>query len=218
MSEFEKETLVNCFRKNDGPKARNTDKFRSKHAHYYEEAFSHLKTEVTSLLEIGINRGGSIKAWRDFFVNATIYGIDIRRVPVERCEGEERIFSHQIDIGDINVLTKWAEDKEFDIVIDDGSHYNIHQIIAFEVLWPRINPGGYFVIEDTRVSWDLDRIKPGYPILEDYINKLIKPITRSTGDILQMTIRPNMVVFRKKRIKEPTIEDPTLWGPIRPPE
>lgn len=198
--------LVWCFRKNDGPHATHTDKFRSRHAHYYEEAFSHLKDEVTSLLEIGINRGGSIRAWRDFFTKATIHALDIREIAVQRVKDEERVEAAVMDIGQREKLEQWAESKQFDIVIDDGSHCNDHQIIAFEVLWPLVKPGGYFVIEDTKVAWNTVRINPKFPPLGTYISDLVKPVTINSTDILQMTIRPNMVVFRKKRVDEPTIE------------
>lgn len=217
MREFEIGTLLWAFRKNDGPHATHTDKFRSRHAHYYEEAFSHLKDEVTSLLEIGINKGGSIRAWRDFFTKATIHALDIREIAVQRVKDEERVEAQLVNTSNRDELVKWAEGKTFDIVIDDGSHCNNDQINAFEVLWPLVKPGGYFVIEDTKVAWNAVRINPGYAPLGTYINDLVRPVTINSTDILEMTIRPNMVVFRKKRVDEPTIEkdvyEPDEEGP-----
>jgi hypothetical protein len=205
------ETLIDLFEKH----LRSTDKFSGRHAHYYDEAFSHLRYELTSLLEIGINRGGSIKVWNDFFVNAEIYGIDSRYTCIRRLEeeGEKRIHAVRMDIGDKEKLAEWAVGKEFDIVIDDASHNNNHQIIAFETLWPHIKSGGYYVIEDTFVSWNDKHINPDYPILGEYLADLIKPISIRNDDILSMTIRPNMVVFRKCRVNEPTAESKlNLWA------
>lgn len=206
-------SLLWCFRNNVSTNSNRTDKYRSRFAHYYDEIFGHLQNDVTSLLEIGINRGGSICAWRDFFVNATIYGIDIRGSAVRRMEGEERVSCHKIDVEDVNKLNAWATGKTFDIVIDDGSHRNDHQIIAFENLWPLVKPGGYFVIEDTKVAWNSNRINPNWPLLEDYLVKLYKPITRNELQIHEMIVRPNMTYFRKKRIDEFTVET-TEYAPI----
>lgn len=207
------ETLMELFTKYSVN--RGTDKVVSRHAHYYAETFSYLKDELTSLLEIGVNKGGSIRAWKDFFVNAEIYGIDSRYSAIRRLgeEEEPRIHAVRINVEDKEKLAAWAAGKEFDIVVDDGSHNNHHQIIAFETLWPCIKPGGYYVIEDTYVSWNENHIHPDYPILEDYLTKLIKPITVIKNDILSMLIRPNMVVFRKHRVNEQTIE-PRLNGMI----
>ena len=48
----------------------------------YQELLYSKKETATNVLEIGIGNfkeknGGSIKLWRDFFTNATIYGLDI---------------------------------------------------------------------------------------------------------------------------------------------
>ena len=37
-----------------------------------------------------------------------------------------------------------------DIVIDDGSHKVIDQVTTFNILYPRLNPNGIYIIEDIR--------------------------------------------------------------------
>ena len=55
-----------------------TDK-NTTHSHLplYESLFKNKKETAQNILEIGIQNGGSIKLWRDYFINATIYGLDI---------------------------------------------------------------------------------------------------------------------------------------------
>jgi hypothetical protein len=36
----------------------------------------------------------------------------------------------------------------FDLVVDDGSHVRSHIIASFEALFPAVNPGGLYTIED----------------------------------------------------------------------
>ena len=43
----------------------------------YGSLFKDKKETTQNILEIGIQNGGSIKLWRDYFINATIYGLDI---------------------------------------------------------------------------------------------------------------------------------------------
>ena len=36
----------------------------------------------------------------------------------------------------------------FDVIIDDGLHYDETQMTTLENLWSRVRPGGYYIIED----------------------------------------------------------------------
>ena len=40
-----------------------------------------------------------------------------------------------------NILSKF---HKLDIIIDDGSHLNKHQVKSFELLFPYLNKGGYY--------------------------------------------------------------------------
>lgn len=42
--------------------------------------------------------------------------------------------------------------KQFDIIIDDGSHHVDHQLISFATLFPRLAPNGIYIIEDLQTS------------------------------------------------------------------
>ena len=49
------------------------------HEYYepYEENFEHLRDKEINLLEIGIRDGNSLRAWKEYFPNSNIYGMDI---------------------------------------------------------------------------------------------------------------------------------------------
>ncbi len=42
---------------------------------------------------------------------------------------------------------------DFDIIVDDGSHINKHVITTFNILFPLLNHGGLYVIEDTQTLY-----------------------------------------------------------------
>lgn len=58
---------------------------------------------------------------------------------------------------DVTVPFPWPDKDDlpsgFDIIIDDGSHLNADIIAAFKNLWPVLNPGGFYCVEDCHSSY-----------------------------------------------------------------
>lgn len=198
-------TLLQLFRQNSAGKA--TDKFRTGHAHTYAELFEFLdEKKYRSVLEIGIGRGGSIRTWRDFFVNAAVYGIDNANKHVRHVneDGGSRVFGVHLDIDNKEALESFASDKTFDLIIDDGSKINKHQIIAFESLWNKVVPGGYYILEDTAKSYDERYIDLAYPLINDYFTSKLRDVTSRSdsnldkSDIHYIMFREDMMVIKKK--------------------
>ena len=136
---------------------KNTGGFRvHKWDHYfsiYEKYFSKFKNKDIRVLEIGVSGGGSLQMWKNYFgSNSVIVGIDIDT----RCYqyADENIFIEMIDQNnksDIdNIIEKYGN---FDLIIDDGSHINGHVINSFNWLFPILNDGGLYLIEDTHTSY-----------------------------------------------------------------
>lgn len=127
------------------------------YADAYEEYFSKIRNENIKLLEIGIGGedkepgGNSLRMWRDYFPNATIYGIDI--YPKQHLDGD-RIKTIICDQGDQKKLTTIANQYgPFDVIIDDGCHMAGHVLASLFCLLPHLSNQGYFVIEDIQTSY-----------------------------------------------------------------
>ncbi len=119
---------------------------------YYRYFSAHRKRPL-KILEIGINRGCSLKTWHEFFQCAEIFAVDID--PACRAFAGDRI---HVFIGDQTdpVFLRSVVDAaggSFDIVIDDGGHFVVQQITSFNVLMPYVAPGGIYVIEDLHTSY-----------------------------------------------------------------
>ena len=85
----------------------------------YDKYFQDYKDKEINILEIGVDKGKSLKLWRDYFTKANICGIDIEKMDFT-IEGVELI---TVDQTDTKSLKKICERyKSFDIIIDDGSH------------------------------------------------------------------------------------------------
>jgi len=118
----------------------------------YEKYFAPLKDKVTSILELGIGKGTSLKIWYEFFKNAKIYGIDI--LPDCKSFENERT---QVFIGgqqDLAFLEKVCNEicEEFDIIIDDCGHVPRNQITSLNFLQGKLKRGGIYAIEDIRCN------------------------------------------------------------------
>ena len=67
------------------------------HIYHFTKIYLKIKEETAqNILEIGIQNGGSIKLWRDYFINATIYGLDIIHIDqiADDIKNDENIILH----------------------------------------------------------------------------------------------------------------------------
>ena len=124
----------------------------------YEVLFwKHQKT-AKNVLEIGVDRGGSLTLWSQYFENAHIHGID-QLSPL--LPSDPRIHLYIQDAyASSPVLPK------MDVIIEDGSHRKEDMMKAIELYLPLLNDGGIFVVEDIPdIEWvdDLRKCVPeGY--------------------------------------------------------
>jgi len=127
-----------------------TDK--SSEVHNYCEKYSRYlpfnRDEFLKILEIGVFNGSSLRMWADYFFSSTIIGIDINpECKIHEDAGISVEIGSQVDEQFLNrVVDKY---KDFDLIIDDGSHRQSHIIRSFEILFPYLKSKGIYVIEDT---------------------------------------------------------------------
>ena len=53
------------------------DKFDLGYIKHYESRFEPIRSNVTKVLEIGVETGKSHRMWLEYFPNATVYGLDV---------------------------------------------------------------------------------------------------------------------------------------------
>lgn len=115
----------------------------------YQELFSSRKSTAKKVLEIGAHQGESIKLWRDYFENATVYSMDINHCPA--LVDQERI-NHIV----ANAYAQENVDSlsdDFDIIIEDGSHALNDMIFFLKNYTKKLNSNGVIVLEDIQ-SYD----------------------------------------------------------------
>ncbi|MEV4255935.1 class I SAM-dependent methyltransferase, partial [Spirillospora sp. NPDC049652] len=119
---------------------------------HYDRHLRRLRADAVRVLEIGVGGyafmpgGASLRMWKRYFHRGQIFGIDIFDKSVL---DEPRITTLVADQNDPRQMHDLAERHgPFDVIIDDGSHVNRHVRTAFHALYPHLNPGGVYVIED----------------------------------------------------------------------
>jgi hypothetical protein len=135
----------------------------------YEKYFEPLRGKQITLLEAGFggyehfDRGGeSIRMWETYFSMANIVTFDIHEKSMNLYHPKRTKFYHGSQV-DKDFLSRISLVNGFyDIVIDDASHVNPLTIETFEILWPYVKSGGYYVIEDLETSyWNNKEFKGG---------------------------------------------------------
>lgn len=135
------------------------------YAGVYEFLFQDRRHRVRSLVECGIGTnntdtpsnmtttgqpGASLRAWRDYFPQATIYGLDIdERILFT----EDRIRTAAVDQTDRRKTQKFFDGStlnDVDIIIDDGLHTFEAGVAFFEAAFPYLAVDGIYVIEDVQ--------------------------------------------------------------------
>lgn len=175
----------------------------------YHALFAPLRQRPIRLLEVGIGTvtpgahvsmyghdlpgyrpGASLRAWRDYFANGDIVGMDVQ--PDTMIRGEDRIYTILADSTNGMQMMGWPL-GQFDVIIDDGSHLVEHQLATLGNLYRRVFPGGLYIIED------VNRLDPNQPRLpHDHVEALKQII----GDDLYFVVaspKADVVVITKRR-------------------
>jgi hypothetical protein len=151
-----------------------SDKDRNGYSPLYSVLFDKIKNNRINLLEVGIGTmvpnvcssmcgympdsyrpGASLRAWRDYFKNGKIYGVDVQE---DTIFSEDRIETHicnSINTNNVNDLMNKLNVK-FDIIIDDGWHWDEAQKQTLINFFPYLKDGGIYIIEDICVGCSLN--------------------------------------------------------------
>jgi cephalosporin hydroxylase len=135
------------------------------YSRFYHDIFYPIRNKVLNIIEIGSFYGNASAALFFYFKNSKIYGADINpdmfRYKADRIENlyvnSSSVSSIKNEIINRNI--------KFDIIIEDASHMLKDQIISLFFLFPILNKGGYFIVEEldfpeTREDMRIDHHAP----------------------------------------------------------
>lgn len=170
----------------------------------YEALFGPLRSTKNTVLEIGIDKGGSIKLWFDFFEQADIVGIDVISpnsglddiINLKRVRTFFETDAYSLDFFESKLLNK----VQCDVLIDDGPH-TLASMMQFIVMYSKLlSPNGVLIVEDVQnIEW-IDALRSVVPDhLRDFIAVYdLRHVANRSDDIL-------FVINKNQKIQTPQI-------------
>ena len=148
------------------PAKKNKEKIQAHgYAKFYEPIFINFKNKEVNILELGSFYGNSAAALYFYFNKASILTTDIN--PDMFKYKSNRVTNHYTDSSSRNSIINnlIIKKKKFEIIIEDASHILKDQIISLFMLFPLVNSGGYFIVEEldfpeTREDMRINQSKP----------------------------------------------------------
>jgi Methyltransferase domain len=169
----------------------NTDKVLP---HGYFQAYVQIAGELgpaADVCELGVAEGESLKMWQALFPLGTVTGVDSSSAAVWP-EGTVRVLADHND-PDLPSLVGGP----FGLIVDDGCHIGAVAERSFDLLWPLVQPGGYYAIEDWAVSIDEPaHYGDGMLRLGEKLFQLTYP--RGNPDCDFVTYRYGMIIIHRR--------------------
>jgi hypothetical protein len=115
----------------------------------YEAYLAPLADKQITLIEVGVDRGFSLMTLSRYFREARILGVDaiIRDMPLGAMPNVKLFEADQRDRKKLDAICDKAAPSGLDVVIDDASHIGAYSLETYRALFPRVKPGGLYVIE-----------------------------------------------------------------------
>lgn len=196
-----------------------TDKADQAHAfhgktylEYYEPRLKDLRGISGNILEIGVLTGASLKMWKKFFGESKVVGIDIDTSRSKLALGEN-VFVRIGSQADQQFLHTVAHEfGPFKLIVDDGSHIVKHMLGSFKYLWPHLAAGGWYIMEDMRISYyGVDQGWPGMTynstedmrlpndrsVFNEFLLGTCAEIDNLRGDVDEIHLLPMVVMLKK---------------------
>ena len=143
---------------------------------FYENSFFEFKNDKVNILEIGSFYGNASAAMFFYFKNAKIFGADIN--PDMFNYTSKRMTSFFVNSSSISSIQNNILDKniKYKIIIEDASHMLKDQIISLFYLFPILESGGYFIVEELDFPEKREDMRIGqeFPDLKSILKNILK--------------------------------------------
>lgn len=152
-------SLMDNYGSDKGP--RKGDTTHHTYTEVYHELFNTMSTQTLNVFEMGIGTnntnipsnmgvngrpGASLRGWRDYFPQSTIYGADIDKNVLFEEDRIHTVFCDQLN--PFIIRSMWKSLPDMDVIIDDGLHTFDANVAFFENSLHKLKPRGIYVIED----------------------------------------------------------------------
>lgn len=180
-----------------------------KAAHGYLPTYLQIAAQIGTagkVCEIGVADGGSLELWQTLFPHGLVVGVD-----------DDSYTTRQVTFGEaptVHVGTTWppgtvkvvaSQDDPtlpgrlreiasgFDLIVDDASHDGALTRRTWELLWPLVAPGGWYVIEDWQIALNGSRDRS----MLDTVQGLLRLLDSPAGEADSIEYRYGLAAVRR---------------------
>lgn len=146
---------------------RTTDKNTChSYIHVYEKLVGGKRESCVNILEIGVQAGGSIQLWKDYFTQGLVWGLDIKDSmnPIhDSLRTDPRV---RLSLGSDAYTTEVVESLKgtvFDFIIDDGPHTLESMLFFVKNYSGLLAEDGCLIIEDIQDTEWIKKIHDSTP-------------------------------------------------------
>jgi hypothetical protein len=138
----------------------------------YEELLSKYRNTQPTVVEVGVLLGGSLHMWKKYFgKGCRVIGIDSNPEAIKnRKDGIEIFILNQEKMNEWDQF--FSTVGMIDILIDDGGHTSLGQIVTSIAAAKNINNGGVIIIEDIHSSYAKDFGNPSKYSFDNWVNQI----------------------------------------------
>jgi hypothetical protein len=188
----------------------------------YNRHFSKYIGKKVNILEIGIDKGGSVKMWKKYFGSkVAVYGLDIDPAAKKYADPKNGIHIFIGDQSDRKFMRGLMKKlPKIDILIDDGGHTTKQQINTFLECYDKIAEDGVYLCEDLHTNYWKSFIDSKETFVDfakrhiDYLNYWFwdgawdkkKAVPQFTAITHSMCFYNSIIVFEKQRETAPCAE------------
>jgi hypothetical protein len=124
---------------------------------FLDEYIEHQKEDFRRVLELGVYQGGSFVFLDRLFkpekisaIELSAFSIPALDVYVNEHSDRARVYygTSQDDVSRLNRIIEQDFGGELDFVVDDASHFYEPTRTSFKTIFPKVRPGGLYIIED----------------------------------------------------------------------
>ena len=132
------------------------------YTYFYDQLFSEYRNQPLTIFEMGVgvpacmgmgSWAGSLLGWEEYFPNSTIFSADFDK---DFLYCDERITSYYVDQENSDsIIDMWKnlEEKTFDIIVDDGPHSYLSNILFYKNSINKLKTNGIYIIEDINLDF-----------------------------------------------------------------
>ncbi len=125
-----------------------------KYVHHYYDFYNEVVGDehIESVLEIGVLKGSSLRAWQSIWPSATVEGIECSEYYINMVKNEFTVYQAN---SIIEVPTNIK--PSYDLIVDDGHHHWFYQSGTFDNYFNLAKK--FYVIEDVLGDYGYEKLK-----------------------------------------------------------